>query len=43
MVMLRPSSKAQKIAKAILSGKGVKTPPPKENKSEPLQTPYLQH
>ena len=43
MVMLRPQSKAQKIAKAVLANKGVKMPPPKANKETKMQTPYLQH
>lgn len=43
MVMLRPSDKAYKIAKAILNKKGVKVNPPKADKKLNVKSPYLQH
>jgi len=43
MVMLRPSGKAEKIAKKVMKGKGVKVPNAKAYEKVKLQTPYLQH
>lgn len=44
MVMLRPKGKPQKIAKAVLAGKGIKTPPSGERMDKTKNTgPYLQH
>lgn len=43
MVMLRPSDKAYKIAKAVLGQKGVKVKPPKAMEKMKLKGPYLQH
>lgn len=43
MVMLRPSGKAEKIAKQVMKNKGVKIPPAKSMQKTKLQTPYLQH
>lgn len=43
MVMLRPSGKAEKIAKKVMKQKGVAVRPAKSMKKDPLRTPYLQH
>ncbi len=43
MVMLRPSNKAYKIAKAVLEQKGVKVNPPKADKKTKVKGPYLEH
>jgi hypothetical protein len=44
MVMLRPKGKAQKIAKAVMKGKGVAVPSGKSQKEETQKiTPNMQH
>lgn len=43
MVMIRPKGKAQKVAKKIMRGKGVKIDLPKKPEKTILTGPYLQH
>lgn len=43
MVMLRPSGKAEKIAKKVMKQKGVKVPNSKAYEKTKPSTPYLQH
>jgi hypothetical protein len=43
MVMLRPPGKAEKIAKNVMKGKGVKVPKANSNEKTKPTTPYLQH
>lgn len=43
MVMLRPSDKAQAIAKKILGQKGIKAGKNKSEEKMKLKGPYLQH
>jgi len=43
MVMLRPSGKAEKIAKKVMKQKGVKVPNASAYQKTKLQTSYLQH
>ena len=43
MVMIRPQGKSQKVAKAVLKSKGIKTPSSKSYEKVPVTTPYLQH
>lgn len=43
MVMIRPKGKAEKIAKQVMKGKGVKIETPKKPQKTTLTGPYLQH
>jgi hypothetical protein len=43
MVMIRPKGKAEKIAKQVMKGKGVKIDTPKKPEKKTLTGPYLQH
>jgi len=43
MTMLRPSGKAEKIAKKVMKSKGIKVPNARSDRRKQLDTPYLQH
>lgn len=43
MVMIRPKGKAQKIAKAVLKGKGVDVKGTSKMEKTKVNGPYLQH
>lgn len=43
MVMIRPKGKAEKIAKRVMKGRGVKIQNPKKPEKKVLTGPYLQH
>jgi hypothetical protein len=43
MIMIRPNSKAKKIAEKVLKGKQVRTEMFNKVKKEKLTGPYLQH
>ncbi len=42
-IMLRPSGKAQQVAKKVLKQKGVKVAKPKAEEKTKLSGPYLLH